>query len=176
AVQETADEVAEPMSAASSATTASRARGAARRRATAVTGDMPSVDSVRAHPEAQRRTLLRLFAGCMRGRVMYAVPYATPDEAWPLGIELTDSPWVVLNLGLAARVGLPALRRIRQGHRWSASVHSVGYPLLDETGTRRPDVPWPCNAEKWIARFPETGDVWSFGTGFGAARLADCTA
>ncbi|MHB1007999.1 MAG: hypothetical protein ACYC1E_01925 [Propionibacteriaceae bacterium] len=136
---------------------------------------VPPLDQVRLHPDCQHLTLLRLFAGCMRGRVMYAVPYAVPDEAGTrLGIELTDSPWVVLNLGMAARVGPRALGRIRAGDPWTASVHSVGYPLLDETGHRRPDVSWPCNAEKWIGTFPDSGDVWSFGTGFGAARLADC--
>ncbi|MBI4900588.1 MAG: hypothetical protein HY829_08950 [Actinobacteria bacterium] len=132
---------------------------------------------VRPQSEAECRTLLAMFAGCMRGRVMYAVPYAGvgPVPTACLGIELTDSPWVVLNLGLAARVGATARRRICAGHRWAASVHSVGYPLLDEAGNRRPDVPWPCNPEKWIAEFPGSGDVWSFGTGFGAAGLAACT-
>jgi phosphoenolpyruvate carboxykinase (GTP) len=132
---------------------------------------------VRPQSEAERRRLLAMFAGCMRGRVMYAVPYAGLGQVPTacLGIELTDSPWVVLNLGLAASVGAPALGRICAGHSWAASVHSVGYPLLDEAGNRRPDVTWPCNPEKWIAAFPASGDVWSFGTGFGAAGLAACT-
>ncbi len=109
--------------------------------------------------EAERRVLLRMFAGCMRGRVMYAVPYTTAGEmpTPDLGIELTGFPWVVLDLGLAECVGPPALRRICDGHRWAASVHSVAYPLLDGAGTRRPDVPWPCNAEKWNCCLPRLG-------------------
>lgn len=125
---------------------------------------------------ALRRTVVRLFADSMRGRTMYVVPYlALPDEVnLGLGIELTDSPWVVLNLGLSSTVGNAAIRRICGGYRWTASVHSVGYPLLDKAGTQRPDVPWPCNSEKWIATLPVSGDIWSFGTGFGAVGFADC--
>lgn len=127
-----------------------------------------------AEPELMRRTLRRLFSGAMRGRTMYVAPYTTdPDDgrASTLGIEVTDSPLVVVNLSRINRIGRPALRRIQAGEHWASSVHSVGYPLMDAAGTRRPDVPWPCNPEKWIADFPDTDDAWSFGTGFGATAL-----
>ena len=126
--------------------------------------------------DAIRRNVVRLFANSMRGRTMYVVPYlALPDELdLGLGIELTDSPWVVLNLGLTTSVGKAAMRRICGGYRWAASVHSVGHPLLLKAGVRRPDVPWPCNPEKWIATLPVSGDIWSFGTGFGAVGFAGC--
>lgn len=127
-----------------------------------------------AEPDSMRRTLLRLFDGCMRGRRMWVVPYAmatTSNEPTHLGIELTDSPFVVKNLTTTARTGRRALDQIRAGAHWVASVHSVGYPLVDESGTPRPDVAWPCSSEKWIAQFPESEDVGSYGTGFGAVAL-----
>lgn len=129
-------------------------------------------------PDSLRRNVVRLFANSMRGRTMYVVPYLTlPGEAnGGLGIEVTDSPWVVLSLGMITRVGNAALSRICGGYRWAASVHSVGLPLRDKAGTRRPDVPWPCNREKWVATLPASGDIWSFGTGFGAVGFADCMA
>lgn len=127
-----------------------------------------------AEPAAMRRKLITLFTGCMRGRTMYVVPYLTISAAGHpggVGIEITDSPFVVVNLGLMNRVGRSAMGRIRAREHWLSSVHSVGYPLVDAAGSRREDAPWPCNEEKWIAQFPDCEDVWSFGTGFGATAL-----
>jgi phosphoenolpyruvate carboxykinase (GTP) len=127
-----------------------------------------------AEPATMRCTLARLFDGCMRGRTMYVVPFllsALQDDAGELGIELTDSRYVVVSLAAIARTGRYALDRICAGEHWVPSVHSVGYPLVDDAGNPRPDVPWPCNDEKWIAQFPDSDDIWSYGTGFGAAAL-----
>jgi phosphoenolpyruvate carboxykinase (GTP) len=127
-----------------------------------------------AEPATMRSTLMRLFDGSMRGRTMYVVPFlisSVHDDSGELGIELTDSRYVVVSLAAMARMGRYALDRICAGEHWAPSVHSVGYPLVDEAGQRRPDVPWPCSEEKWIAQFPDSDDIWSYGTGFGAATL-----
>nr|WP_300141099.1 hypothetical protein [Propionicimonas sp.] len=127
-----------------------------------------------AEPATMRSTLARLFDGCMRGRTMYVVPFLVPsplDDSSELGIELTDSGYVVVSLAAMARMGRYAMDLICAGEYWAPSVHSVGYPLVDGAGSRRPDVPWPCNEEKWIAQFPDSDDIWSYGTGFGATAL-----
>lgn len=127
-----------------------------------------------ANPSEMRRTLDEKFSGSMRGRVMYVVPFAMGPVDSPqarFGIEITDSPFVVLNMHLMNRVTRDVLSRIDDGADWVPAVHSVGSPLIDSSGATLADTSWPCNDEKYIAHFPETREIWSFGSGYGGNAL-----
>jgi phosphoenolpyruvate carboxykinase (GTP) len=125
-------------------------------------------------PVAMRDELLSVFDGSMAGRTMYVVPFSMGPVGGPLsllGIQLTDSPYVVLSIGTMTRMGTDARSLIEAGAPWVPTVHSVGYPLIDFAGVERPDVSWPCNPVKYIAHFPETREVWSYGSGYGGNAI-----
>ncbi len=127
-----------------------------------------------ADPREMRHTVDRLFDGCMRGRTLYVIPFSMGPlggDISQLGVELSDSEYVVVNMRIMTRMGAEALRLIGEGRPWVKALHSVGYPLVDSAGTTRPDVPWPCNDQKYITHFPEAREIISFGSGYGGNAL-----